>query len=433
MSFFAFGVIVLAVIVLGAGGNSQALGALFTAPLLLVVTYGIARRIATADNNPQLVPILMGGLCLKLIGSLVRYWVSSGLYGTGDFYDYDKWGRTIAAGLRHGHLVGLNGRLAGTDFMRYVTGYIYTVTPARMMSGFVVYGWLSFIGLLFFWRAYRVAISDRHDVTYLTWLLVLPSMLYWPSAIGKDAFMMLAGGIAAYGVACLFANRTLAGLAAVAVGILGMVMVRPHFALAVCGGLGLAVLLKRNRGGIMRTLVNVAFVVALGAIVVQSASTFFGISTFNRQAIVAELNDASSQTAEGGSHFTPVVVTSPLQFPLAAVTVLYRPLPYEAHSAQEMLTAFEGLALVVLTMRAFRRSMRALRYSRDYPYLLYCIGAIMVFIIAFSGFSNFGILARERTVIQPLFLVFLSLPADIDGLFRPSNRRAPRAQLPANW
>jgi hypothetical protein len=41
---------------------------------------------------------------------------------------------------------------------------------------------------------------------------------------------------------------------------------------------------------------------------------------------------------------------------------------------------------------------------------------MLVFIIAFSGFSNFGILARQRAVIQPLFLVFLALPSDISTL-----------------
>ena len=154
----------------------------------------------------------MAGLCLKFIGALARFYVSSSVYGTGDSFDYDKWGRTIASGLRHGHLIPLGGRLAGTDFMRYVTGFIYFVTPARMLSGFAVYSWLSFVGLIFFWRAYRVAISPKYDVTYLQWILLMPSLVYWPSAIGKDAFMLLAAGIAAYGAACLFVNRTTVGL-----------------------------------------------------------------------------------------------------------------------------------------------------------------------------------------------------------------------------
>src|SRR5262249_19144415 len=163
----------------------------------LVITYVAARALARRDENPQILPIIMGGLCLKLIGTYIRYKVSIHLYKTGDFIDYDLWGRKIASGLRHGHLIQPPGRLAGTNFIRVATGYLYAFSPARMMSGFVIYGFLSFVGLLLFWRAYRIAISPKHDATYLQWLVLLPSLLYWPSAIGKDAFMVLCAGAAA--------------------------------------------------------------------------------------------------------------------------------------------------------------------------------------------------------------------------------------------
>ncbi len=430
-AYFAFAVLTMVVLGLAASGNGEALGLIVTGPILLAITLYGARRLAVIDRNPQVVPLIMGGLCLKLIGSFVRYRVSATVYGTGDFFDYDRWGRMIGAGLRHGHFITPPGRLAGTNFMRVLTGLIYFVTPSRLLSGFAVYGWLSFVGLLFFWRAYRVAISPDHDLTYLKWLVLMPSLIYWPSAIGKDAFMLLAAGVAAYGVACLLANRTTAGVIAISAGIGGMVMVRPHFALAVCGGLAFAVLLRRHHGDFFRTIVSLAFVVALGFVVVHAASSFFGISAFNQSSITKSLNDASAQSGEGGSKFKPVVVTSPAKFPLAAITVLYRPLPYEAHSPQELLTALEGAALIVLTIRALRRCYRALRLGRQIPYLLYCLGALMVFIVAFSGFSNFGILARERSVIQPLFLVFLSLPRDVGELLRErsavTTRTAPRA------
>jgi hypothetical protein len=112
-------------------------------------------------------------------------------------------------------------------------------------------------------------------------------------------------------------------------------------------------------------------------------------------------------------------VSSPLDVPLATVTVLYRPFPTETGSPQEFLTAIEGVVLAVLSIGVIRRSGRILRASRDYPYIIYCVGALLVFIIAFSGFSNFGILARQRTVIQPLFLVLIALPKDVDRELPP--------------
>jgi hypothetical protein len=153
------------------------------------------------------------------------------------------------------------------------------------------------------------------------------------------------------------------------------------------------------------------------------------LSSFNRESIVQTLTDASTQTSQGGSQFDPVVVSSPLQFPLATVTVLYRPFPFETGSPQEFLTALEGVVLAALSIGVVRRSGTILRASRDHPYLMYCLGALLVFIIAFSGFSNFGILARQRTVIQPLFLVFIALPKDLRDLTRPDG--SPSNAVPA--
>ena len=73
--------------------------------MLLGATLLIARRLADADGNPGVVPVVMGGLCLKIVGSVMRYYVSKNVYGTGDFFEYDKWGHRIADGLRQGHLI----------------------------------------------------------------------------------------------------------------------------------------------------------------------------------------------------------------------------------------------------------------------------------------------------------------------------------------
>jgi hypothetical protein len=295
------------------------------------------------------------------------------------------------------------------------------------MAGFLVYSWLSFIGLLFFWRAYRVAISARSDVAYLKWIVLLPTLMYWPSAVGKDAFMVLAMGIASYGAACLLSGRLVPGLIAISAGIAGMCEVRPHVALVVSSGLALAVLFRRQRGGALKALVSFAFVIGAGLVVMSAASTFFGIQTFSRASIQKQIDDSSHRTSDGGSEFSPAVVNSPVDIPLAAVTVLYRPLPFEAHSFQVALTGVEGATLALITIRKLGRIRRAIRHSRDHPYFLYAIGAILVFIIAFSGFSNFGILARQRAVIQPLLLLFIGLPVDVDADLAPDGR-APRAR-----
>jgi hypothetical protein len=246
--------------------------------------------------------------------------------------------------------------------------------------------------------------------------------MYWPSAIGKDAFMVLGMGVTSYGAACLLSNRVGAGLPAISIGFVAMCMVRPHIALVASGGLLLASLVRRSQGNGGRKFVGVTFALLSGLIIIQTASSFFGIDTFNRGSVQKQITETSLQTADGGSEFSPVQVNSPADFPLAAVTVLYRPMPMEANSTQVVLTSIEDVGLAVLTLLSLRRILVALRHSRDYPYFMYCVGALLVFIIAFSGFSNFGLLARQRAVIQPLLLVFLSLPKDAEGFLSRRTR-----------
>jgi hypothetical protein len=415
----------IAGVMIAVSGNKQAIGAVMSGVLLFVVMSFIARRFAKIDNNPQLVPILMGAFCLKLVGALIRYWIAADYYKTGDFYDYDKWGQRIASGLRHGHLIHVPGRLAGTAFMRYVTGYIYLVTPARLLSGFFVYAFLSFIGLLFFWRAYRIGVSDKYDVRYLKWVVLLPSLIYWPSAIGKDAFMVLAAGIASYGAARLITGSLPPALIALGLGIAGMIFVRPHVALVVCAGLVAAVIVGRKQHGPLISALSIGLVVVVAVVALHSASSFFGVSGFNPANIAKTLSDVSAQSGQGGSAFTPIIASNPITFFGAAVTVLYRPFPFEAHSPPEMATALEGLVLLIMTIKTFKRSARALRSSRSKPYFAYAFGAMLLFFVAFSGISNFGILARQRSVIEPLLLVFLTLPPNWDEVPRP---KAPQAR-----
>ena len=59
-----------------------------------------------------------------------------------------------------------------------------------------------------------------------------------------------------------------------------------------------------------------------------------------------------------------------------------------------------------------RRLWAALRKARQRPYLLYCIGVITTFVVEYSTFSNFAIIARERTQITALLLVFLFMPRE---------------------
>ena len=306
-----FGLLVAIIVVMAVGGNREAYGLVITVPMLLLLTMLIARRLAIVDENPLLYPMIMAGLGLKLSGSFIRYWVASSFYGTGDFKDYDKWGRIISAGLHHGHLIGLRGRLAGTNFMRMVTGWIYFFTPAAHVVGLR-----------------RLQLAELHrDPLLLAGIparRVTQARHHLSQVAAAAPFVALLAVVDRQGRVHAPRRRRRLVRSRVHPAQPDDVRDRRHVgrhrrhdhgpsALRACG-------LRRprardldpaDRGGFFRTVISLAFVIGLGAVVLQSASSFFGISAFNQSSIMKTLNDASAQSSEGGSVFTPVVVHSP--------------------------------------------------------------------------------------------------------------------------
>ena len=94
----------------------------------------------------------------------------------------------------------------------------------------------------------------------------------------------------------------------------------------------------------------------------------------------------------------------------AFVTVFFRPFPFEVSTAQGLMSAAEGALLVLLAILSWRRIRSIPRLFRTRPYVAFCVGYVLVFVYAFSSFSNFGILARQRVQALPFLLVFLALP-----------------------
>ena len=119
----------------------------------------------------------------------------------------------------------------------------------------------------------------------------------------------------------------------------------------------------------------------------------------------------------------------------AAVTILFRPLPIEAHGTESMATALEGLFLLGLVLVSWRRLLSIPRRIRPEPYVALAVSFVLMFIFAFGTIANFGILARERSQMMPFLFILLSLTAITrtarpQPAFRPLTRR-PSARRPA--
>jgi hypothetical protein len=393
-------------------------GGLLVAPLLVLLAMPAMAGQARRERDRTIFWLLLAGLLLRFVGALARQFVAFDLYGgIADASGYHDAGVRLAALFAHGDFATGMSPITGTNFIKLVTGIFYTVTGPTKLGGYLFFSWLGFWGTYFFYRAFTVAVPEGRSRSYARLVLFLPSLIFWPAGLGKDAWMVFALGIVAYGGARLLSGSVMRGVLICGLGIWTAGLVRPH----VAGMAGLAIVagavLKRpsERFGQTAPIVRAVSIVAVAVaawLFVSQASAFLKESQLNvDQGVSSVLATIATRTSEGGSEFAPTIVHSPVQFPLAAIQVLFRPFAFEAHNLQSLVIALEGTFVLLLSAIRWRSIVAAVRSATERPFVAACLAYTILFVVAFSAIANFGILARERDQLLPFFFVLLCLPA----------------------
>lgn len=394
-------------------------GALVLVPIFTVIIVPILRRAARKDPDPTIYRLLILAYVAKLIGTVIRYIVTFNVYaGSADAQGYHGAGMRIAAGFWDGRfseaMEAEMPKLIGTSFMRLLTGLFYIVTGPTKLGGFLIFGFLSFLGMFWFYRACVIGFPDANHRRYAILLLFLPTLVYWPSSIGKEAWMIFTLGLTSYGVALILRHQPLGYLTA-ALGMTGTAMVRPHVTVLCFAALFVAYLLRRrswseSRLGPIGKMVGVAVLLVAGGIVVGRAAAFFNLDDVDTESVDQVFERTESQSAQGGSEFTAARPTSPREFPNALLSVLFRPYPWEANNAQAMVAAIEGMMLLILFGVSVSRLVRVPVYVFRVPYVAYVLAFTVMFVLAFSSIGNFGTMTRQRAQVFPFVLVLLAIP-----------------------
>ncbi|MFV0258380.1 MAG: hypothetical protein ACK5PP_08045 [Acidimicrobiales bacterium] len=400
-------------------------GGVLIAPALLTVGLLALRRLLARHEPDRWIRAAISlGLVTKLTASFARFYANEYLLGPGDAFGYHLHGAAVAAELRRFVIGGPAYRLAlpdlfGTEFIRLLTAGLYTVMGPSRTGGFVVFAFLSFWGLYLFYRAFSIALPGGDRRRYVVLVFFLPSMLFWPSSLGKEAWMITMIGLASYGLARILTGRPL-GYAAVTAGVAGMVMVRPHVAgiFAVAAAVALGLRRSTGRRGLARRIVGLVFVVVMAGLVMRQLQLFFGLDSGLDAGDVLALT--TSRSTQGGSRFDAADAVSIATLPWAAVTVLFRPFLFEAGSVTMLISAIEGSLLLIVFGLGAARLVRLPSMVFRHPYVGYAAAYTLVFVVAFSAIGNFGILVRQRTQLYPLALVAVTAP--LDGLRRSRNR-----------
>ncbi|MDH3704729.1 MAG: hypothetical protein OES57_01605 [Acidimicrobiia bacterium] len=382
---------------------------LIVIPILCAIAYPIIRRMAAAEREFDLAGVAWLALSLKFGATYFR------LLGGVDSVSYDNEGARLADSFRQFDFTAATGRsIPGTGTVRYTTGLVHLATNSSYVATFVIYSFVAFCGLLLFYRAFAIGIPGGNRRRYALLVFFWPSLLFWPSSIGKESLMVFGLGLASLGAARIL-SRMPRGLALFLAGSMLVGLVRPHVALIVITAMLVGLVFRAPIGNSLSAgaakVLCIAVLLVVGAVVAGATARFLDLEDLDGARVVNEaLNQTEAQTAQGGGEFTPARVQSPVDYPWAAVTVLFRPFIVEVSSPLGALSALEGMALAVLGLWSLIRFLRHVGRIRQSAYLAYAFTFVLTFCYLFSAIANFGILTRQRSQVLPFVMVCLALP-----------------------
>lgn len=395
----------------------DAWGALLVAPVLVMAAVPLLYRQAIREGDLGLFALLVWALVLRLAASMVGYYIAFGVYGgVADAHRYLDDGAAVADNFRHLIFSPGVGRWTDTSLPTLLVGTVQTLIGPTSLGTYLVFSWIGFWGLFLFYRAFTIGVPEGSRRSYARLVFFLPSLLFWPSVVGKEAWMVFGLGLAAFGGARLLVHGFREGVVPIVLGIAACAIVRPHiaamFAIALVAGYVVRPSPPEHRETalLIKTLVLVAMAIGTLFLVRMTENYLTRAGVGGEGGITDTLQSTMFRTQLGGSSFNASILDSPYEAPKAAVTVMFRPLIPEAKNAQGLIAATEGTLLLAWSLWRWRWIVQSVRSVRRQPYVATAITFVAVFIFGFSSFANFGLLVRQRSQVLPFFLVILAVP-----------------------
>lgn len=384
---------------------------LFVDVLLAIVLFRVVIRPVDATFP---VSLFVLAFTLKLIFSVIRYWTVVDVYaGAADAVAYLEEGTRVAKYFRVLDLSLLDWyefRGEGTTRMVYITGVLFSLLPESLAGATIFFGMLAFCGSGFFYRAIRVASPDSSPNAYRLLIFFLPSILFWPSSLGKDAWVYFCSGLFAWGWVVFARKRQILGLAVVAAALVLIYLVRPHIAafLAIALAAGFLAYGTTNITNPIVWMLGGAVVVALAIFAVRAGQEFLQLQDVSLEAVEELYAEQQQDTTSGGSQFQAVSVFTPSGAVIGLFTSLMRPFPWEAHNLQALMASFETLVWLVFCIVQRRVFFNKLRSLRTDPVAAMALTYSIIVLLALTSIGNFGIIARQRVMMLPfLWMLFI--------------------------
>jgi len=401
--------------VFAAGVHSNDTVALPLAVMLAFLSVPIARRVARTERDPGLYRLLMAAAITHLLFSAVQIWVVDHIYhGVTDYTRYINQGAILARRFDRFDFstAGINPpvKILGEGAVSVAAGVVMAIVGVNKLALFFVMSWFAFLATLGFYKAFAVTFPEGDRKRYAWMVFFLPSLLFWTAGPSKETLMYLSMGVMSFGAARVLSHKR-GGAILLVLGTLVGIYIRPQELLLFMVAFAIAGLFRRRGAGrSLRGLRRIG-VMALQAVLLLAAVSLS--QQLAKHAPVFNLTQlAQNNRGQASSlNYHP----GPTGYPKDFYTVIFDPLPFNAHGNTQRLAAFENTVIIVLILTSLRRLRRLPRASFVRPYVLMCVLYSVTFPYAFAALNNLGLIDRERVLLLPFLIVPLAIPVSPKG------------------
>jgi hypothetical protein len=294
-------------------------------------------------------------------------------------------------------------QLWGTNFIVVIGAVLFAVTGPSLAAAMVLFSLTGFWGQFVFYRAFVIAFPAANKRYAALLLFFFPSLVYWTAMFGKDAPMLFATSLIAYGVARRFDAK---GCLTIFIGFGLASIIRPHIGAFLSVGLFASYMIgdmgRRKIIGLKLLLLPVFCTLCLGIIIY--ARTSLNLNSIEDARAMSDYSHKYNQV--GGSAFNGG--DTEIGRLTGAPFLMFRPFPWETNNATAVIASCEGLVLLFLVLQKRASLFRLLANARSNPLVVFTICYFIIFSCVFSiTIGNFGLLARQRVMVLPLFLIML--------------------------
>jgi hypothetical protein len=295
----------------------------------------------------------------------------------------------------------------GTTAVQYLTAIFTVGFGLTYISTFLVFNIIGSYGLLAFDATLRHINKNKSGFvkSLSLFIILLPSLSFWSSAIGKDSIHFMATTFLLW--SCIdFNKRKKMFLFS-----LGLIfLVRPHISGIAIIAFTLSIIFIKTYSPSMKKIYFIISLISL-IFILPFILEYVGLGrSISIDTIISYIKSRQNVNMGGGSS----IDIRQMNLPYQLFTYLFRPLPYEAHSVFAFLSSIDNVLILTVFTLSFLSiiSLKGQKFNLNHPtenrLFLLIFGMAMLIILSLTT-ANLGIAVRQKWMVLPILLYFAFL------------------------